>query len=71
MVPDIIDNCPDDPNPIQQDLDDDGLGNRCDNCPFVPNQAQNDADFDGIGDGCDTCPFDAERIACMAAIYPR
>ena len=31
-----MDNCPDDPNPDQQDTDSDGTGDRCDVCPLDP-----------------------------------
>jgi hypothetical protein len=50
------DNCPDVPNPMQDDLDGDGFGGACDLCPdrFDPDQA--DADGDGRGDACDACP---------------
>lgn len=60
------DNCPDDWNPQQGDLDDDGLGDVCDpdddgdgvddavdNCPTVPNASQLDSDGDGVGNACD------------------
>ncbi|MCB9525331.1 MAG: terpene cyclase/mutase family protein [Myxococcales bacterium] len=47
------DNCPNVPNPDQEDLDGDRLGDACDNCPNVPNPDQIDEDGDGIGDACD------------------
>ncbi|MBP7126206.1 thrombospondin type 3 repeat-containing protein, partial [Myxococcota bacterium] len=65
-VVDETDNCPVVPNPGQQDLDQDGIGDDCDpdrdgdgvvdetdNCPVVPNPGQQDLDQDGIGDDCD------------------
>lgn len=32
-IDDAEDNCPDDPNPLQEDIDDDGLGDACDDDP--------------------------------------
>lgn len=71
-VPDVSDNCPNDPNgpdagPNNQlDTDGDGVGDVCDNCPVVSNPDQADADGDGPGDGswpptadCDNCPVDS------------
>jgi Zn-dependent metalloprotease len=61
-----MDNCPNDHNPSQLDVDDDGLGNLCDtdddgdqvadnadNCPVLANPSQGDADKDGLGNQCD------------------
>ncbi|MFQ6092289.1 MAG: hypothetical protein ACE5OR_06345, partial [bacterium] len=55
-IPDIEDNCPDDPNPDQADRDGDGVGDVCDNCSDVSNPDQADEDNDGVGDFCDNCP---------------
>lgn len=55
-VVDNLDNCPDTPNPGQEDDDQDDLGNVCDNCPDTPNPGQEDGDLDAVGDVCDNCP---------------
>lgn len=66
-VEDLFDNCLDTPNPLQEDVNMDGVGDACepfdidgdgwpdleDNCSGVYNPGQEDADEDGIGDVCE------------------
>lgn len=55
-VEDELDNCPEEPNPDQQDQDADGFGDLCDNCPERSNPGQEDSFGEvGVGDACD-CP---------------
>ena len=70
-VPDAGDNCPNDPNPNQENNDDDGQGgDACDpdddndgtadaddDFPFDPDEQQ-DSDGDNRGDNSDNCPDD-------------
>ncbi|MBU0722842.1 thrombospondin type 3 repeat-containing protein [Patescibacteria group bacterium] len=65
-VADSHDNCVSISNPEQQDINNNGRGDKCDdfdhdglinsrdNCPNQPNRNQLDTDSDGIGDVCDT-----------------
>ncbi|MEL7473173.1 MAG: thrombospondin type 3 repeat-containing protein [Planctomycetota bacterium] len=55
-IKDPCDNCPGEPNILQQDQDLDNTGDACDNCPTIDNPNQEDADDDGFGDACDNCP---------------
>ena len=52
-ISDICDNCPNAPNPFQQDNDLDFVGDACDPCPNAP---LNDSDGDGWCDNQDNCP---------------
>ena len=54
-IKNLLDNCPRNDNPGQEDFDDDGVGDLCDNCPELLNVDQVDADGDSHGDLCDIC----------------
>ncbi len=57
-VGNLCDNCSQDPNPLQENLDDSDIhGDACDNCRFIDNNDQRDQDGDDVGDACDDCPL--------------
>jgi hypothetical protein len=75
------DNCPEHPNPGQEnvdpsvdnlgdacdpDVDGDGWSNDDDNCPFTANSDQANGDGDGAGDACDKCPVTYDVTAWTA-----
>lgn len=50
---DVIDNCADVANPLQENQDGDALGDACDPCVIGSNENE---DGDALLDGCDNCP---------------
>ncbi len=59
-VPDLLDGCPDIPDPDQADGDGDGIGDVCDSCPLGADGL--DSDGDTIPDACDICSGADDRV---------
>lgn len=62
------DNAPDNFNPDQADMDEDGAGDIVDLCPTVPEaNTRADTDKDAVGNACDRCPAQPDRYNEQAA----
>jgi hypothetical protein len=69
-VPDMMDNCPDDPNPDQANEDGDKFGDACDPCPPFKNDNPSDPDKDGVADICDPNPMQSgDRIELFEGFH--
>ncbi len=69
-VPNDQDNCPDTPNPGQQNQDGDLEGDACDLCPTVPFQNDAaDADADGKPDACDCPCYDLVDLLASPPVF--
>ena len=58
-IPDTVDNCPDFPNPGQEDVDQNGIGDRCLETDLIKFLIENgpETDGDGVPNIIDNCPF--------------
>jgi hypothetical protein len=61
------DDCPLDPDPLQEDADGDTIGDACDLCPDTPSGWPGNADHDGDGLG-DACDDDDDNDGCPDAV---
>ena len=64
---------------MQNDTDNDDVGDVCDNCIKLNNTNQTDVDGDGVGNACDNCryyankdqdPEDPERFGSLCTTKP-
>jgi hypothetical protein len=77
-VVDVLDNCPDDANPLQENLDNDTLGDACD--PDDDNDGVTDNLDDGATnpeicadsdmDGCDDCAIGQDGFGPLSDVLP-
>lgn len=68
-VADNVDNCPDLPNPTQDNEDGDAFGDACDGCPPIADDTQSDADHDGVDDACDPDPGMANHLVLFEGFH--